>query len=157
MDRSEWLTTVYREANLFLEAQQKANRPVKLDNIDDYDNEIHAQIQEILSEQKELEHLIMHSVLKTPPADLWQTEDSWPRVLIAVAGECMVYDVKGVAKKILAGDLPRVPSHTLHEQIKAGRSMTHTYKMPPSQPRMQAIKDVDPDNEEDEIDETDHK
>ena len=152
MDRSQWLTMVYREANLLLERQQSAGHPVTLEEVEDLDPEIHVQVQEVLEHCTDLEDLIKHSVLKHPPAELWQSEDSWARVLIAVAAECVVYDVKGVSKKILAGDLPRMASHTLHEPVPPSSSQSDAPPAKPKapiDPRRQAIKDVDPDDDPD--------
>lgn len=120
MDRSKWLTMLYREANLFLERTSRARGPLAVTDIDDLEPELHEQIQEVLSNCEELEDLIKYSLLKNPPAELWQQAASWEQVVIGVASACAVYDVKGIAKKILAGDLPAMASSNIHDEVDSG-------------------------------------
>lgn len=110
MDRKQWLTLIYREANKFVEKMDQSVKPVGVTDLEELEPEIHAQIQEVLRATEHLEDLIKHSLLKDPPRELWQNERDWNLVLVAVAGTCLTYDVKGVVDKILSGDLPRSPS-----------------------------------------------
>jgi len=113
MDRKQWLTLVYREANLFLERHAGAEIKLTSEEVDDLEPELHTQIQEVLRTCEHLEDIIKHSLLKNPPPDLWYGEGDWQHVLGAVASSCLLYDVKGVALKILSGDLPRTASGQL--------------------------------------------
>ena len=117
MDRKVWLTMVYREANLFLE-RHGAESEVTLAQVDELEPELHEQVQSILVDCELLEDFVKYSVLRTPDPSLWRKEESWERVMIGVATACLVYDVQGVAKKILARDLPRLSSSTLHEKVE---------------------------------------
>lgn len=110
MDRKQWLTLVYREANRFIEQHGGAEGRLSATEVDELEPELHAQVQEVLKECECLEDLIKHSVLKDPSPDLWYGEGIWQHVLASVASACLVHDVKGIAEKILAGELPRVAS-----------------------------------------------
>ena len=113
MDRKEWLTLVYRQANLFLERQRRPQQKLTEVEVDELEPELHQQIQEILQASDNLEDIIKYSLLKNPPPDLWYGESQWTRVLISVASACLLHDVKGVAIKILSGDLPKAPSNEI--------------------------------------------
>lgn len=120
MDRKQWLTTVYREANIFLERHSSDNvggEKISSTEIDELEPELHAQVQEVIGSVDSLEDLIKHSLLKTPPPDLWYGESNWQRVLISVATACLMHDVKGVANKIAEGVLPKTPSTQLLDAL----------------------------------------
>jgi hypothetical protein len=113
MDRKQWVTLVYREANRFLEAHAGAEGTLTPTEVDELEPELHQQIQETLRAVDSLEDLIKHSLLKDPSPDLWYGESTWQHVLVAVASACLLHDVKGVVGKILEGELPRTPSDRL--------------------------------------------
>jgi hypothetical protein len=115
MDRKQWLTMIYREANLFIEHHDEPNAGLKAEDLEELESELDAQLTEVLRTCDNLEDLIKHSVLRAPPQELWQAEEEWQSVLINVATACLRNDVKGVICKILSGELPRVASHTLHD------------------------------------------
>lgn len=115
VDRKQWLTMIYREANLFLERNGGKDRSVTPERLAELEPELDAQLQEVLETTDHLEDLVKHSVLRDPPEELWRSEDDWQRVLIAVAGACLAHDVRGVVVKILAGELPRLDSGKIHE------------------------------------------
>ncbi|MBI3829821.1 MAG: hypothetical protein HY291_09905 [Planctomycetes bacterium] len=118
MDRKEWLTMVYREANLFLERNGTAGSRMTEAEIDEMEPELHAQVQEVLRTCESLEDIIKFSLLKDPSPDHWYGEGNWPRVLASVAAACLVHDVKGVAQKILDGDLPQIASGDLQSKVE---------------------------------------
>lgn len=113
MDRKKWLSTVYREANVFLERHSPEGQTLSPTEIDEMEPELHGQVQEILAQTDSLEDIIKHSLLKDPSPDLWYGEGSWQRVLAGVAAACLAHDVKGVAIKISEGALPRTDSSKL--------------------------------------------
>jgi hypothetical protein len=117
MDRRQWLTTVYREANIFIERNSPADGELSPSELAELEPELHQQIKELLGSIDFPEDLIKYSLLKNPPADLWLGENNWQHVVIAVAGACLLYDVKGVAMKILDGSLPKTPSATLLDPL----------------------------------------
>jgi hypothetical protein len=117
MDRRQWLTTVYREANIFIERNSPNDRELSASDVHDLEPELHLQIKELLGSIDHPEDLIKYSLLKSPPPDLWLGETHWPHVLIAVAGACLLFDVKGVALKIIEGALPKTPSATLLDPL----------------------------------------
>ena len=117
MDRKQWLTMVFREANLFIETHAPAGGRLTEVEIDELEPELHAQLKEVFGSVDHLEDIIKHSLLKNPAPDLWYGENEWPHVLAAVASSCLVHDVKGVICKIAEGDLPRVASHTLMQPV----------------------------------------
>jgi len=117
MDRKQWLTTLYREANLFVEKYEREGHKLGIGDIDDMEPELHSQLQEIISNVDHPEDLIKYSLLKNPSPDLWQGENDWNRVVLNVASACLLFDVKGVLMKILEGTLPRTPSSQLHEPL----------------------------------------
>ena len=115
MDRRQWLTMVYREANRFLESRGDLKADTAIDQLDELDPLLRDQLQAALKGADYLEDIIKFSLLKDPLPTLWKKETSWERVLIAVATECLVHDVRGVILKILAGELPRAPSGGIRE------------------------------------------
>jgi len=117
MDRKQWLTTLYREANLFLEQHTPAGGSLTPTEVDELEPELHQQLQEILGSTDSLEDVIKHSLLRNPSPDLWYGENDWRHVVVAVASACLVHDVKGVILKILEGTLPRTPSTQLLDSI----------------------------------------
>lgn len=117
MERKQWLTMVYREANLFIERNTPPEGTLTSAELNDLEPELHKQIQEVMGNVEHLEDLIKHSLLKNPSADLWYGEGQWQHVLINVASACLLHDVKGVAAKILDGVLPRTPSETLLDAL----------------------------------------
>ena len=118
MDRKQWLTLVYREANLFLERHGGAEGKLAPDEVEDLEPELHAQLQEVLRASEHLEDIVKFSLLKNPPPDLWYGDGNWQHVLGAVASACLLHDVQGVALKILSGDLPRTASGQLLEPLE---------------------------------------
>ena len=114
MDRKQWLTMLYREANLFLEHHDEDGR-LTVPELDELEPELHAQLQEVLRTSDSLEDLIKHSLLRAPPPQLWQDADEWGAVLARVASACLLYDARGVIVKTLEGELPRTSSQTIHE------------------------------------------
>jgi hypothetical protein len=117
MDRKQWLTMVYREANIFIERHGGKDGKLSEVEVDEYEPELHQQIQEVLGSVDHLEDIIKNSLLRNPPPDLWYGENEWHHVLAAVASSCLLYDVKGVVIKILDGSLPRTPSEKLLDPI----------------------------------------
>ena len=117
MDRKQWLTTVYREANIFIERHTPEGAKLSPTEIDELDPELHQQLNEVIGSVDSLEDLIKNSLLKTPPSDLWYGEKNWQHVLIAVATACLMHDVKGVVNKILEGVLPKTPSVQLLDAL----------------------------------------
>lgn len=117
MERKRWLTTVYREANLFLERNARPGGAMSPTEVEELEPELHAQLQEVLQTTEHPEDLIKHSLLKNPPPDLWYGEGNWRHVLLAVAAACLLHDVKGVVLKILEGQLPRTPSEKLLDAL----------------------------------------
>jgi hypothetical protein len=110
MDRREWLTIVYREANRFLERYDPSGNSLDEEKLAELEDKLRDQLQHVLAECDSLEDIIKHSLLKSPPSDIWRDEESWERVLIGVAAECLFHDVRGITLKILRGELERVPS-----------------------------------------------
>src|SRR5579872_2489234 len=110
MDRAQWLTMVYREANIFIERNTPSNAELTPTEVEELQPELSHQLQEVLGSVDSLEDIVKHSLLKNPPPDLWYGENHWSRVLVAVAATCLLHDVKGVAIKILEGVLPKTPS-----------------------------------------------
>ena len=117
MDRKQWLTIVYREANLFIERHTPSGGALTPAELDDLEPELNQQLQEILCHAEQPEDLIKYSLLKNPPPDLWYGESNWQRVVLAVAAACLLHDVKGVAQKILEGELPQTPSAQLRDAL----------------------------------------
>jgi hypothetical protein len=117
MDRAQWLTMVYREANIFIERNTSPGTELTPTEVEELVPELSHQLQEMLSSVDSLEDVIKHSLLKNPPPDLWYGEQSWSRVLVGVASTCLLHDVKGVAIKILEGVLPKTPSEKLLDKI----------------------------------------
>jgi hypothetical protein len=117
MERKQWLTMVYREANIFLERHSTPEKSLTPSEINELDPELHQQLQEILSTADSLEDIIKHSLLKNPPAHLWLNEREWSGVLTSIAAACLMHDVKGIAVKIAEGTLPRTPSSQLLDPI----------------------------------------
>jgi hypothetical protein len=117
MERKQWLTMVYREANVFLERHAPAGKKLSQTEVDELEPELHQQIQEILGNVDSLEDIVKHSLLKNPPPDLWYGESNWQRVLAAVATTCLLHDIKGVVLKILEGTLPQTSSEQLLDAI----------------------------------------
>jgi len=118
MDRKQWLMLVYREANLFLENHTPRERKLTAAEVDELEPELHQQLQEVLVSADCHEDIIKHSLLKSPPPDLWYGESNWQHVLVAVASACLLHDVKGIIGKILEGVLPRTPSAQLMEPVE---------------------------------------
>ena len=122
MDRKQWLTLVYREANLFIErntpSNSNGNGTLTATEAEELIPELSQQLQEVLSGVDSLEDVVKHSLLKNPPPDLWYGENHWSRVLIGVASACLLHDVKGIAIKILDGELPATPSAQLLDKIE---------------------------------------
>jgi hypothetical protein len=117
MDRKQWLTLVYREANLFIERNKPVDGELTPTEVDELAPELSHQLTQVLSTIDSLEDVIKHSLMKNPPPDLWYGENHWSRVLIGVAATCLLHDVKGVAIKILEGELPATPSAQLLDKI----------------------------------------
>ncbi|MCW8133242.1 MAG: hypothetical protein KIS92_23050 [Planctomycetota bacterium] len=117
MDRKQWVTLVYREANLFLENHARPGEKLTETEVDELEPELHQQVQEVLRSCESLEDVIKHSLLKDPSPDHWYGEGTWSRVLASVAAACLVHDVKGIVIKILDGELQRVPSGNLHQDL----------------------------------------
>jgi hypothetical protein len=117
VERKDWLTILYREANLFLERQASQGDPPDPDALDDYEPELHAQLQEVLKHCDDLEDIVKFSLLRQPSPDLWYAESNWQHVLVAVAGACLVHDVKGIVARILSGELPQASSQSIHHDV----------------------------------------
>jgi len=117
MDRKKWLTLVYREANLFIERNTPRDGTLTPAEVDELEPELNQQLQEVLRSVEHPEDLLKHSLLKTPPPDLWYGESNWQHVLLAVASACLLHDVKGVVHKILEGALPQTPSGQLQDPL----------------------------------------
>ena len=113
MDRKQWLTIVYREANVFLERNAPDGAQLTPTEVDELEPELHQQLQEVLNNVDHLEDLVKFSLLKTPPPDLWYGESNWQHVLVAVASACLLHDVKGIVLKIVDGTLPRTPPNRI--------------------------------------------
>jgi hypothetical protein len=116
MERKQWLTMIYREANLFLETHAPKGKLTEVE-LEELEPELHDQLKEVFGHVDHLEDLIKFSLLKNPPPDLWYGENEWPHVAAAVASCCLIHDVQGVITKISDGELPRTPSHTLTEPL----------------------------------------
>ncbi|MCX7806008.1 MAG: hypothetical protein N3A38_12570, partial [Planctomycetota bacterium] len=99
MDRREWLVLVYREANRFIERHETDKEKLDPERMEDLDEDLRNQLQQALISCDHLEDIIKHSLLKDPPPDIWRDEDRWERVLIGVAAECLLHDVKGIVLK----------------------------------------------------------
>jgi hypothetical protein len=112
MERREWLAILYREANLFLERHGRsgAGGELRPEELDDFEPELHAQAAQALRESEHLEAFIKYSLLRDPSPELWRGENRWESAVLAVAAACLAHDLKGVAAKIMAGELPRWPS-----------------------------------------------
>ncbi len=117
MDRKQWLTTVYREANIFIERNTPHGGTLSGAEVEELIPELHQQIQEVLGSVDHPEDIIKHSLLRNPPPDLWYGENNWERVVISVAAACLLHDVKGVVHKILEGSLPATRSETLLDAL----------------------------------------
>ncbi|MGD0088442.1 MAG: hypothetical protein ABSE73_00850 [Planctomycetota bacterium] len=109
MERKQWLMLVFREANLFLEKHTPPGGKLTAAEVDELEPELHGQLQEVLAATESLEDVIKHSLLKSPPPDLWYGESNWQHVLVGVASACLLHDVKGIVHKIIEGALPRTP------------------------------------------------
>ena len=116
MDRKQWLTMIYREANIFIERHADEGHLTESE-VEELEPELHDQLKEVIGGVDFLEDLIKHSLLKDPPPDLWYGEGNWQHVLVAVASACVIHDVKGVVLKILEGALPKTPSEKLLDAI----------------------------------------
>ncbi len=116
MDRKQWVTMVYREANIFIERHANGGTLSETE-VEELEPELHDQLKEVIGSVDFLEDLIKHSLLKNPPPDLWYGENEWPHVVAAVASCCLVHDVTGVILKILDGSLPGTPSSKLLDPI----------------------------------------
>ncbi|HLX62816.1 MAG TPA: hypothetical protein VKX17_16180 [Planctomycetota bacterium] len=112
MDRKQWLTLIYREANVFLERHAPDGKLSETE-MDELEPELHDQLKEVFGRIEHLEDLIKHSLLKNPSPDLWYGENEWPHVVAAVASACLIHDVRGLILKIVEGKLPRTPSEKL--------------------------------------------
>lgn len=121
MDRKQWLTMLYREANVFLERHEPPGGSLSAAEVDELEPELHEQLQEVLGAVDSLEDLIKYSLLKDPPPDLWYGEGNWRHVLGAVASACLLHDVKGLVLKITEGVLPRAPSAQIHDVTRPTR------------------------------------
>lgn len=117
MDRKQWLTMVYREANIFIERNSHKDEKLTPTDVNELEPELHRQLQELLGTIDSLEDVIKHSLMKNPSPDLWYGENSWQHVLVAVASSCLLHDVKGVALKILDGALPATSSEKLLDPL----------------------------------------
>jgi hypothetical protein len=117
MDRKQWLTMVYREANHFIELNASPEGKLTETEVDELEPELHRQLQEIMGSVDSLEDIVKHSLLKNPPPDLWYGESNWQHVLIAVALSCLLHDVKGVVIRILDGSLPKTPSSSIMDAL----------------------------------------
>jgi hypothetical protein len=113
MEREQWLMMVYREANLFLENNSPPGGKLTAVEVDEMEPELHKQLQEVLASTDCLEDVVKHSLLKSPPPDLWYGESNWQHVLGGVASACLLHDVKGIIRKIVEGVLPRTPAAQL--------------------------------------------
>jgi hypothetical protein len=118
MDRKQWLMLVYREANLFLEHHTPAGAKLTAVEVDELEPELHQQLQEVLAGADSLEDVVKHSLLRSPPPDLWYGESNWQHVLVAVASACLLHDVKGVILKIVEGTLPRISTAQLLDVVE---------------------------------------
>jgi len=117
MERKQWLTLVYREANVFLERYAPPDGSLTPAEVDELEPELHQQLQEVLGRVDSLEDLIKFSLLKNPPPDLWYGEGIWQHVLVAVASTCLLHDIKGIVLKIIEGVLPRAPSKQISDKL----------------------------------------
>jgi hypothetical protein len=117
LERKQWLTMLYREANLFIEKYEREGQNLSVGDIREMEPELHAQLQEIISNVDYLPDLVKYSLLKDPSAELWRGEKNWDRVLLNVASACVLHDVQGILWKILDGSLPRTPSTQLLDPI----------------------------------------
>jgi hypothetical protein len=115
MDRKQWLTMLYREANLFLENHGEPGTVLTPEDLEELEPELDAQLREVLRTSGSLEDLIKHSVLREPPPELWREQEEWGGVLVSVAAACLRHDVGGILLKILAGELPRAPSGSIQD------------------------------------------
>lgn len=118
MDRKQWLTLVYREANVFIEQHAAPDQELTPTEVEELEPELHAQLQEVLANVDSLEDIVKHSLLKSPSPDLWYGESNWQHVLGGVAAACLLHDVQGVVLKILEGALPRTPARQLMDAIE---------------------------------------
>ena len=116
MDRKQWVTMVYREANIFIE-RHAHDGALSETEVEELEPELHDQLKEVIGGVDFLEDLIKHSLLKNPPPDLWYGENEWPHVVAAVASCCLVHDVTGVILKILDGSLPATASEKLLDPL----------------------------------------
>ena len=123
MDRKQWLLLVFREANLFLEHHTPAGAKLTAVEVDELEPELHRQVQEVLASADGLEDILKHSLLKSPPPDLWYGESNWQHVLVAVASACLLHDVKGVIQKIVEGVLPFTPSAQLLDVVETKKGL----------------------------------
>jgi hypothetical protein len=112
MDRKKWLTILYREANLFLEHYGEDGE-IAPEDVEELEPELHAQLQEVLRTCDSLEDIIKHSLLRDPPPELWADAEEWQTVVTRVATACLLYDVQGIIRKIISGELPKAPSNTI--------------------------------------------
>ena len=117
MERKQWLTVLYREANLFIEKYEREGHKLDVDDIPEMEPELNAQLQEIITNVDHLPDLIKYSLLKDPSPELWRGEKNWDRVVLNVASACVLHDVQGVLWKILDGSLPRTPSSQLMDPL----------------------------------------
>ena len=116
MERKQWLTMIYREANIFIERHAPDGKLSETE-VEELEPELYDQLKEVIGGVDHLEDLIKHSLLKNPPPDLWYGENEWSHVVAAVASCCLVHDVNGVILKILAGELPSTPSEKLLDPL----------------------------------------
>ena len=117
MNRKQWLTLLYRQANLFLERHAPQGSEMAPAEVTELEPELHSQLQDSLRGVESLEDLIKFSLLKHPPPDLWYGENDWQHVLGSVASACLLHDVKGIIVKILDGTLPRTPPKQLLDAL----------------------------------------
>lgn len=109
MDRREWLTLIYREANIFIRDNANLVEAMTANNLDSdtLRPALMQQLSNILSESQYPEEFIRFSLLEDPDSEFWQNEPTWERVVISVSMECVMYDVMGLVLKIVDGELPR--------------------------------------------------
>jgi hypothetical protein len=117
LDRREWLTTIYREANVFVQNNPKAIADITSNNmdIDEIKPALEKQLKSILVDAESLEDFVKFSLLRDPDPAIWQQEATWERALISVATECLSYDVLGIVVKLIDGELPRTDPLMIHD------------------------------------------
>ena len=153
MDRREWLTLIYREANRFVKDHRKLIADITADSrdIQDLQPTLWKQLRQCLTDADTLNDFIKFSLLKEPEPELWRDETHWEGVLVGVSLACLSHDVLGIIARIIDGELPETDPDTIMDyNPHAGLALNNDTGISVLRPG--APEDGDPDADDDDID-----